>query len=253
VALTVVGAALWAPQAASANHSVLVEGEQDYDGDGLTGLAEDADGADTVFGTITAALGSLNSGANQNGRITIVTSGRFVEQVVITAANGNVSLEAALGVDANVEAVKAGDAGNAARQAIPGIIVNAPATRQVQIRNIMSRNWTVGFMVMGESRVTIDQCRAENNVNYNVLVQDNARAAISGCSVNAAGFRSGAPPVDNTPNPGTGIGFNDASTGSVYLSTVSGSFNAGIKDGSTGQVKVSHVQLFDNNVAFLAG
>ena len=88
-----------------ANHPVFVEGNclnppagnpalvpagtcGDYDGDGLIGTAEDTDG-DRVFGTITAALGA-GTGANQNGRVVIVTSGTFAEVVNITGANGNV-------------------------------------------------------------------------------------------------------------------------------------------------------------------
>ncbi len=62
----------------SANHPVLVEGEKDFDGDGLIGAAENTDG-DLVFGTITAALAAANGAAAQNGRVTIVTSGRFAD------------------------------------------------------------------------------------------------------------------------------------------------------------------------------
>jgi len=39
----------------------------------------------------------------------IVSTGTFAEQVTITAANGNVTLEAAPGVEANVDAVLQGD------------------------------------------------------------------------------------------------------------------------------------------------
>src|SRR5438552_3982322 len=105
------GSSLWKTGYVSANHPVLVEGEQDFDGDGLIGDAEDVDNAtDQVFGTITAALGSANAGVNQNGRVVIVTSGRFLGTVNITAANGNVTLEGAPGVEANVEAARAGNA-----------------------------------------------------------------------------------------------------------------------------------------------
>ena len=38
-----------------ANHPVLVEGESDFDGDGLLGTDEDLDG-DRVFGTLSVAL-----------------------------------------------------------------------------------------------------------------------------------------------------------------------------------------------------
>lgn len=134
-------------QTVYANHPVLVEGNclnppagnpapplgslagtcGDYDGDGRIGTAEDNDG-DRVFGTLTRALANA-TGANQNGRVLIVTSGVFAETLTITGANGNVQLEAAPGVDANIDAVLQGDPGNAARQNAPGIIVDAPDNR----------------------------------------------------------------------------------------------------------------------------
>jgi hypothetical protein len=239
---------LIAPDEALANHPVLVEGEQDFDGDGLVGAAEDNDNAtDRVFGTLTAALAAANGGANQNGRVVIVTSGRFPEAITITAANGNVSLEAAPGVEANIDAVLAGAAGNAARQAQPGITVNAAANRYVTIRNIVSRNWTVGILVTGGSRVAIDNCRLDSNVNYGIRVQDNARVAISHTSVNGSGLRA-APGVDNTPNPGIGIRFENLSSGSILASTVSGSVLTGIQNdsGSAGGVRLINVNAFDN-------
>ena len=75
---------------AFANHPVLVEGNcnvppaggpqgacrADYDGDGSVGTVEDGDG-DRVFGTLGAALAA--AGANQNGRVVIVSSGTFAE------------------------------------------------------------------------------------------------------------------------------------------------------------------------------
>jgi parallel beta-helix repeat protein len=205
-----------------ANHPVLVEGNNcadagpnvttvppgtcgDFDGDGLIGAAEDTDNStDRVFGTIGGALAAANNGANQNGRVTIVTSGRFAEVVIITAANGNVTLEAAPGVEANIDAVLSGDPDNAARQSGPGVIVNAPENRRVTIRNIVSRNWTEGILVLGQSRVTIDGCRVENNRDYGIHVVDAAKVAITNCQVNASGFRQ-APGIDNNPNPGVGI------------------------------------------------
>jgi hypothetical protein len=64
------------PVLAWANHAVLVEGELDFDGDMMVGLAEDNDG-DVVFGTITRALGAAPA-LGQNGTAFIVTSGRFI-------------------------------------------------------------------------------------------------------------------------------------------------------------------------------
>jgi hypothetical protein len=239
----------WYASMVSANHPVLVEGEQDFDGDGVIGAAEDTDNAtDRVFGTINAALGAANGGVNQNGTVTIVTSGRFPETVMITAANGNVNLEAAPGVEANIDAVLAGAPGNAARQAQPGIIVDAPSNRVVTIRNISSRNWTDGIVILGNSRVTIDRCFMANNTNFGIWVRDNARVTVANSTITASGFRSGAG-VNNAPNPGGGIEFVGNSSGTVAFTTVSGSFAAGIGN-STGKrtaVGILNVNAFDNN------
>lgn len=263
-AVLIAGMGIWS--LSDANHPVLVEGNNcadlgpnvtsvppgtcgDFDGDGRIGSAEDTDNTtDRIFGTITAALAAANGGANQNGRVTIVTSGRFPEVVNITAANGNVTLEAAPGVEANIDAVLAGDANNVARQAVPGIIVNAPDNRRVVIRNIVSRNWSDGILVMGNSHVTIDKCRLENNRDYGIRIIDAAKVSITNCQVNATGFRQ-APGVDNAPNPGIGIEFEGRTSGNVSSTTVTGSFAAGIAADRSNQrnVRLSDVTVFDNN------
>lgn len=249
-----------------ANHPVLVEGNcnfapagsqpgavppgtcGDFDGDGRIGILEDNDGTDRVFGTIAAAIGA--NGVNNNGTITIVTSGTFPEVVTIT---GNVTLQAAPGVIANIDAVLQGDAGTTARQSQPGIIVNAPANRYVVIRNIRSNNWTSGIQVNGASRVAIDNCVLENNINYGIEVTGTSRVAITGSLVHATGFRlnpaTGDFPTTATPNPGKGIEFDDSSTGSVFNTTVTGSFSAGISNmtGKDKSVRVNHSHLFDNS------
>jgi parallel beta-helix repeat protein len=247
------GAGLWNSNDVSANHPVLVEGEQDFDGDGLMGPDEDNDSTtDQVFGTINAALGSANSGANQNGRVVIVTSGRFLAMANITAANGNVTLEGAPGVEANIEAVRAGATGNPERQAVPGIVINAPATRIVTIRNIVSRNWTDGIQVNGASRVVIDNCRIENNTNFGIHVTGSAKVAINNTQVTASGFRSGAAPVSNAANPGIGIGFEGTSSGTVAFSMVAGSAAAGISNKTSNRsgVGILSVNVFDNATDF---
>src|SRR5262245_5806981 len=121
--------ALWiaASVAVEANHPVLVEGNNaadgppgttlvpagtsgDYDGDGRVGTAEDTDNAtDRIFGTLTAALLGTNGGANANGDVMIVTSGRFGELVRIpnpaagqATVNGVTILQAAPGVQADI-------------------------------------------------------------------------------------------------------------------------------------------------------
>lgn len=138
----------------------------DYDGDGNIGMAEDDDG-DNNYGTIGAAVAAI---AN-NGRVTIVANGIFPETVTLAPTDqANVTLEAAPGIDANIDAVVQGDAGSGDRQGQPGIVVDGCNTCRVTVRNIMTRNWTVGVLVKGHSHVALDDIRAESNVNYNVQV-----------------------------------------------------------------------------------
>ena len=253
LATLLAGACLWYAPAAFANHPVLVEGEQDFDGDGLIGMAEDNDGNDQVFGTINAALGAANQGANQNGHVIIVTSGRFLEGITITAANGDVTLQAAPGVEAEIEAVRAGDPASAVRQGAPGIVVDAPNNRIVTIRNIVSRNWTKGIEIMGDSRVVIDACRIEHNRDFGIHVMDSAKATITNSQVVGSGFRNGGG-VDNTPAPGDGIRFDDSSSGVVASTIVSGNFAAGIANplGRRRNVTLfTGVVAFDNNPDFV--
>lgn len=264
--LCVVAAALSAG-AAHANHPVFVEGNcptaprtglvtpgtcGDYDGDGRVGVAEDNDGLDRVFGTIGAALGA--AGVNQNGRVIIVTSGTFPEVVRITPTLGNVTLEAAPGVDANIDAVLQGDPGNVARQGQPGIIVNAAENTRVTLRNLVSRNWTEGILVQGVSHVTIEDCRIENNLNYGIQVIDSAKVKIDKCSVTANGFRfdgpAGAPDGPAMANPGGGIDFDGNSRGAVFRTNVSGNFAAGI---SGRNIVARDNYVFDNKPNFEGG
>ncbi len=280
-------AALWATSASFANHPVLVEGNcngagaaartavtpgtcGDYDGDGRIGSAEDTDEADRVFGTINAAMGpgtgaAAGTGANHNGSVTIVADGVYPEIVVIglpdarfpglgTATPGNVTLQAAPGVEANIDAVLQGEPGTSTRQGQPGIVVNMPRNRQVAIRNVTSRNWTSGIEISHDSRVAISGSRFENNVNYGIEAKGNARVTISKTEVAATGYRlnpvTGNFPSDaNVPDPGIGIEFDDTSAGTVFNSTVSGSFAAGIANTSTNRVGVcvANVNAFDND------
>ncbi|MEO5720255.1 MAG: hypothetical protein ABIR71_02145 [Chthoniobacterales bacterium] len=246
---------------AYANHPVLVEGNcnnppagnpgpvsigtcGDFDGDGRIGTAEDSDG-DRVFGTINGANSA--AGINNNGTITIVTSGTFPEQVTLT---GNVTLQAAPGVDANLDAVLQGDAGSGARQSQPGIVVNAPANRYVVIRNITSRNWSSGIQVNGFSRVAIESSRLEHNTNYGVEVNDNARVKVDQSEVIATGFRlnpaTGDFPTIAQPNPGIGISFEDNSSGVIFRTEIAGSFRDGFARSTRGKVKTDDLYLFDN-------
>ena len=253
---------------AFANHPVFVEGNclgdgaaartivppgtcGDYDGDGRIGTAEDNDAPfDRVFGTINAANAMV--GANNNGVITIVASGIFPEVINIT---GNVTLQGAPGVEAIIDAVLQGEPGSTARQSTPGIIVNSGFfDHSIVIRNITSRNWTTGIRVMRNSKVAIENCRLENNINYGIEVLDNSRVTISDTEIHGTGFRIspvGMFPAANAPMPGIGIEFNNNSSGTVFSSTVSGSFSTGISDVSTGNVCVSSTNVFDNNSNYM--
>ena len=246
-----------------ANHGVLVEGNcnfvpyghqngpvapgtcGDYDGDGRIGFQEDNDG-DRVFGTLNGANSALATAANNNGTITIVTSGTFAETLTIT---GNITLQAAFGVEANLDAVLQGDPGTVARQNQHGIIVNAPMNRYVVIRNIANRNWTSGIQVNGNSRVFIDACHIEHNTNYGIEVNDAARVLITNTEVIGTGFRLssvGDFPTTGVPNPGHGISFEDTSSGIVSFTSVSGSFASGIFRTSSGTVQTFSNTIFDN-------
>ena len=229
-----------------ANHPVLVEGERDFDGDGRVGVEEDNDNAtDRIFGTLTAALAAANGGANQNGLVTIVTSGRFPEPLLITGANGNVTIEAAPGVEAIVDAVLAGNAGSVERQGFAGISISAEATRVITLRNLVIRNWAVGVSIYGNSRAILDNVRVEHTTMFGIHVYDNARATIYGSSVTGSGFRAGMAP-DNAANPGSGIVFNDAATGMIARSLVAVSASVGIQNNTRRAVVADGVTLFDN-------
>lgn len=257
------GVGLLGSSLAWANHPVFVEGNSaagpgvtvvppgtagDFDGDGRIGTAEDNDNdTDRVFGTITAALGSLHGGANQNGRVTIVTSGRFPEQVNITGSMGNVTLEAAPGVEANIDAVLGGDANNVARQAMPGIVVTSEVGRRVTLRNLVVRNWQSGIACARCSHVTIDNVRVENNLEFGIHMLNNAQVAILRTQVTATGFRIGSAP-DNLAENGIGIQYSDHSTGLIADTAVTMSFGAGISNVSDAQAvcRVRTCSLFDN-------
>ena len=257
-----------------ANHPVLVEGNcdspvpgttlvtvagtcGDYDGDGRIGTAEDTDGADRIFGTLAAALGpgtgaAAGTGANFNGSITIVAPGRFAEAVNIISSNqGNVTIQAAPGVEAQIDAVLQGDPANAnnSRQGLSGIFVNMPSSGRVILRNLTIRNWTIGITAAGSSQVTIDNCRLENNLNYGIRAIDSANVFITNTRVHATGYRVGSagtcPSGGCTPFPGHAISFDVSSSGAVFHSNISGNFGTALVNGSSlGTSAVRYYEVF---------
>jgi hypothetical protein len=238
LALLIVASGSWSAVNVSANHPVLLEGNcdspvpgttivnigqcGDFDGDGRIGTAEDTDGADRIFGTLLAALGpgtgaAAGTGANYNGRIVIVKSGRFaVDPLLIgtpipalpgqgSATPGNVTIEAAPGVDAIIDAVLQGDpaGGNTARQAGPAITINYLTTDAVvTLRNLVIRNYAEGVVIANDSRVNIDNCRFENNRDNGVNAFDRSRVVITNSQFQANGFRI---PVSGPSTPGAGL------------------------------------------------
>ena len=279
LALGVFAVALSSTPSGSANHPVLVEGNcdspvpgttlvspgtcGDFDGDGRIGSAEDTDGADRIFGTLSAALGpgtgaAAGTGANQNGRVTIVRSGRFFENVVITGANGNVELEAAPGVDANIDAVFQGDpAGlNNARQMASGILVDSPDDRRITLRNLVIRNWTNGIEVRGASHVLIDHCRIDNNFNTGIIAMNNSRITVDHTQVTATGYRVGSlgdSPRVIIPASSNGIETQQAASALVANSSISGNWGIGIARNSSGTVSFFNTVFADNRIANATG
>lgn len=256
------GAMVFSGTRVSANHPVLVEGNcdspvpgttivtpgfcGDFDGDGRIGTAEDTDGADRIFGTINAALGpgtgaAAGTGANQNGLVRIVRSGRFAEAIYIgvtqlgpgspgVANPGNVTLEAAPGVHAIIDAVLQGDpAGlNTSRQAGTGIAVSYSAngaTRLVTLRNLTIRNYDIGIGVSQNTRINIEDCRLENNLNFGISLSNATRAVITGTSVTGTGFRI---PGGNFTLDRSGILINQSAQAKIMNSIVSHGTSFGI-------------------------
>lgn len=219
----------------------------DFDGDGRIGTAEDTDGADRIFGTINAALGpgtgaAAGTGINHSGRVVIVRSGRFAEAVFIgriqcagcpgVVTPGNVTLEAAPGVDAVIDAILQGDpaGGNTARQSATGIVVtfgaNSPvaAARMIILRNLTVRNFARGAEISHGARILIDNCRFENNQNAGIVLNFHTRAVITNTHVSGTGSRT----TGAGPNPGHGIWIDVEAQARLVNTTVSHNANVGI-------------------------
>ncbi|HEX8143566.1 MAG TPA: right-handed parallel beta-helix repeat-containing protein [Pyrinomonadaceae bacterium] len=287
IIMALVGAGSLTSQRVSANHPVLVEGNcdsptpgttsvpqsnmtsggicGDFDGDGRIGTAEDTDGADRIFGTLAAALGpgtgaAAGTGANQNGSITIVASGRFATSMVITAdggtpgGRGTVVVQAAPGVEATLDAVLQGDpaGGNITREAQVGVVVNAGPESRVILRNLRIRNFIEGIRALGSSNLTVENCRLENNFFYGIRMLGNSRLGMIGSSVIGTGYRVSAsgscPSTTCTPVPAHAIAFEESSAGTVAQTHVSGNFGAALVNTSTlGTNAVRYYELFDSN------
>jgi hypothetical protein len=265
----------------SANHPVLVEGNcdspvpgttlvtpagtcGDFDGDGRIGTAEDTDGADRIFGTIRAAMGpgtgaAAGTGANWNGNITIVKSGRFAEQIFIgqsgfipgegTATPGNVTLQAAPGVEAIIDAVLQGDpaGGNTARQAGIGIYILYEGNNVVTLRNLTVRNFAEGVAISLNAKVVIDNCRFENNQNHGVHSRDFTKLVMNNSTITGTGHRI---PVSGPPSPGNGLTVDGGQNAQARLTdcVISHNFGAGIYSGfAAPNIVLYKVSTYFNN------
>lgn len=212
----------------------------DNDGDGLIGVAEDED-LDNNFGTINAALAAVA----HNGTVTIVANGTFPEAVRLTPVEGaSVTLEAAPGVRATIDAVVQGEAGNADRATETGLHIRGCRRCRVTVRNITTRNFAQGVGVHGRSKVLLARVTAEGNLNYGIKAVDRARVTLRGAVVNATGFRKDANGAA-TAEPGVGIRVAESAKASIYHATVSNSRRAGIK-ARRDHVVLRDVQLFGN-------
>lgn len=286
IALLACAVHLSAAKVSAQSHTVLVEGNcdspvpgttlvapgtcGDYDGDGRIGTAEDTDGADRIFGSINAAIGTgtgaaAGTGINHNGRVVIVRSGRFYESIFIGrilctgcpgAANpGNVTLEAAPGVEAVIDAVFQGDpsGGNAARLAATGIAISylpnttTGQTRVVTLRNLTVRNFARGTEISHNARVQIDNCRFENNLNYGILLNFGTQAVIKDTQVSGTGFRTANSAA--LPNPAYGISLESNAQARIMDSVISHTANAGVANSGAAENLVFYkVGLFFNTL-----
>lgn len=285
-----IGSAAWNGVRVSANHPVLVEGNcdspvpgttnvtpgtcGDFDGDGRIGTAEDTDGPDGIFGTLAAALGpgtgaAAGTGANGNGTILIVSSGRFSEPPQVignatvgfnggSATPGNVTIEAAPGVIANIDAVLQGDpaGGNTDRQQRSAFLINytsSPNDRAVTLRNLSFRNWQEAVGIAGFSNVLIDNCRFENNIGAGIDVNGPARVVITGSKFQANGRRVGTAAV--VPSPGDGITIGGNPFVKIADSAFTLNVGAGIRNttGSAANVTLYKVVTYLNGTNVVGG
>lgn len=249
---------------AAANHGIQVEGNcfgsgsgdnatgirqspvqpgtcGDHDGDGRIGDMEDADG-DNTFGSIQAAVGAVA----HNGRISIVASGTFPEALRLTPEEGaSITLEAAPGVDANLEAVVQGQAGGEDRITSPGIFIKGCGDCRVIVRNLTIRNWAEGVRVGAGSVALIDDVRMDGNLNFGIRVRGHSYALITDSNIAGTGFRKGAAGAGE-PDPGIGIKYTKRASGTIFDTAVSGSAGAGI-DVQRREVHRDGLRLDNNN------
>ncbi|HKP45871.1 MAG TPA: right-handed parallel beta-helix repeat-containing protein [Pyrinomonadaceae bacterium] len=274
--------AMFGAPSTSANHPVLVEGNcdspvpgttivdtgtcGDYDGDGRIGTAEDTDGADRIFGTLAAALGpgtgaAAGTGANQNGRIIIVKSGRFTEFGLDPSTNSmlhinssaHVQIEAAPGVEANIDAVLQGDpaGGNNSRQEAIGILISLTPNASVTLRNLTIRNFAIGVRQQGFGRLLVENCRVDNNRDFGLQILNSSYLMLDQSQVTGTGRRVGT--ANNTTNFGHGIQLADGAGALATNSLIFNSLRAGIQHLSPSNLGTFHLVMTANDGGDIVG
>jgi hypothetical protein len=268
VTLALVAALALTAAPALANHSVWVEGDVDWDGDGLLGVDEDMDD-DGVYGTLNGGVDAVGL----NGAVTVVTTGQFNEVLEIDNPGGNLVIQAAPGVMALLEAFRppGNDPANTTRQNATAIHVNDstdPAAvheelvtgkahggsddgeRVVILRNLHIRNYNTGVRATGTAHVTIDNVTFDSNVAWGVFAQDSSRVTVSNSLVLATGRRTTPAPDLTDATPGVGIEAADFATIDVFNTVVTNSIGAGIANTTEGRalfrVRVNDVITRDN-------
>jgi hypothetical protein len=148
--------------------------------------------------------------------------------------SGHIEIAAAPGVEAMIDAVLQGDpaGNNTNRQNSVGVVYSAAADRRMILRNLTIRNWLEGIRVQGDGRLTVQDCRIENNLNFGIFARENSRVAVYRSQINANGFRIGAS-VPTTTTFGHGIFFSDSAGGTVAQSLITGNFGSALLNASS--------------------
>lgn len=220
----------------------------DYDNDERVGGFEDVDG-DNVYGTINGALSALGGG---NGRVVIVKSGTFGQQIAVSLGTGHVQIEAADGVEANIDAtVWLSTTGNTVREQGIGLLLSGQPGTSITLRNLTIRNWLIGMRVAGSVRLIVEHCRFDNNLNYAIQMLALSRITMTRSRIAHTGRRLVS--VNPPPSPGTGIQFADQAGGVLHDSVILNSVGAGVHQNSAFNVGLCSMILADNDGGNVTG
>jgi hypothetical protein len=109
------------------------------------------------------------------------------------------------------------------------------------------RNFANGITTHSDSRVVIDNCRLEGNLNYGIRAIGNSRVVISNTHIDGTGRRTGI--GSSVANPGTAVLVQDLARAVIEFSTISHSVASGIDNttGNIGSVVLFKVGTYFNN------